>query len=585
MGRGLREGWLFRGLGLAVAAVAAGAVLSAPPQAPPKTAAASDAQTECPIQFQDVTRETGIAFVHADGSSGKRYVFEPMASGVAVLDYNNDGRQDIYFLTGTPLRGTKTDVPPKNRLYRNDGGLRFADVTDQAGVGHAGYGLAVAVGDYNNDGHLDIYVNNFGDSVLYRNNGDGTFTDVAKEAGVVCPDKVGAGTSFLDIDEDGFLDLFVAHYVKWSYETHVSRPQLGHPIYSGPRDYPKTVNTLYRNNRDGTFKDVSVESGIAAHLGAGMGCVCADYDNDGHTDILVANDEWPNFLFRNSGNGKFEEVALLSGIAFSADGSRKGSMGAACGDYDNDGRLDFHITSYQGEMATLYRNLGNGLFEDVTHRTGGGEGTRPYVTWGNGLADLDNDGHKDIFMVCGHLNDNIELIDDTTSYLASPIVLRNTGSGRFANVSRQAGLAAMKLCGRGIALADLDNDGKVDVAILNSRRPATILKNVSKNSNHWIQIDLRGVKTNRFGVGAHVKVVAGDLAQLDEVHSGQGYQSHFGMRLHFGLGQHDRIDRIEVRWIGGGVDVFENVRVDQVLTLTEGTGRPGALAPAASPGK
>jgi hypothetical protein len=540
--------------------------------------------TEGPIQFQDVTAMTGIKFVHTDGGSGTRYVFEPMASGVAVFDYNNDGKQDIYFLTGTPLRGTRMDVLPKNRLYRNDGGLKFTDVTDQAGVGSTGYGLGVAIGDYNNDGRLDIYVNNYGPNVLFRSNGDGTFTDVAKEAGVTCPDKVGAGANFLDIDGDGWLDLFVSHYVTWSYDIHVPRVLKGYPVYSGPRDYPRHVNTLYRNKGDGTFADISKESGIGANLGAGMGTVAADYDNDGRTDIFVANDEWPNFLFRNLGNGKFEEAALASGVAYSLDGNRKGSMGVACGDFDNDGWLDFHVTAFQGEGATLYRNLGSGLLEDVTHQTGGGLGTRPCVTWGNGFADFDNDGHKDLFMACGHLDDNVELYDDTTSYLAAPVVLRNTGNGKFVNVSNQCGVAGMKLVGRGLALADLDNDGRMDVVILNSRRPPTLLKNVSKNDNHWIEIDLRSPKGNRFGVGARVKVVAGDLTQVDEVHSGQGYQSHFGMQLHFGLGKHNRIDRIEVRWIGGGVDVFENVPVDQLLTLTQGTGKAGAApGPASQP--
>jgi len=564
-----RERGLLVGLGLAAAMVCAGSAFSAPP----------DPEAGCPIQFQDVTAQTGIAFVHTDGSSGKRWMFEPMASGVAVFDYNGDGREDIYFLTGTPLRGAKADVLPTNRLYRNDGAFRFTDVTDQAGVGKGGYGLGVAVGDYNSDGHLDIYLNNFGTNVLFRANGDGTFTDVTKEAGVAGPEKVGAGTCFLDMDGDGWLDLFVSRYIQWSYETNVSRSQMGCPIYSGPRDYPKSTNALYLNNRDGTFKDVSVASGIAAHQGAGMGCACADYDNDGRTDILLANDQWPAFAFHNEGAGRFTEVGMEIALAFDEHAAPLSGMGVACADIDNDGWLDVLITAYNKQFPGLYRNLGRGLFEYATRPIGVGQGTFSQVKWGDGFADLDNDGHKDIVIVCGHLDTNVDQFDKTTAYLLPPIVLRNTGKGQFVNVSDPCGVGGMRLCGRGMALADLDGDGRVDVVILNSRRPPTILRNVSQNSHHWTQIDLRGTKTNRFGVGARVRVVAGDLVQIEEVHSGQGYQSHFGMRVHFGLAAHDRIDRVEVRWIGGGTEVFHDVPVDRIVTLTEGTGTPLAPAP------
>ena len=539
--------------------------------------------TPAAILLRDVTKQTGITFVHTDGSSGRRYIVETVSAGLALFDYDNDGDIDIYFLNGAPLPGTKVDKPPRNALYRNDGGWKFTDVTEQAGVGDTGYGLGVAAGDYDNDGYQDLYLNNFGPNVLYHNNGDGTFTDVTKQAGVAIGNHVGAGACFLDIDKDGDLDLFVAHYVDFTFETHQICRFNGYPAYVGPLNYPTTSNTLLRNNGDGTFTDISVESGIAACKGAGMGMVCADYDNDADTDIIVGNDEAGNFVFRNDGTGKFEEVGLLSGLAYDGSGMPQGTMGVDCGDYNNDGRLDFQMTSYERELATLYRNLGGGSFQDVTKTTGAGEGTLPYVTWGNGLIDLDNDGDRDLFIACGHLHDNVELFDNVTSYECKNIVLENLGQEKFANVSEKCGDGLqVKLSSRGAAFDDLDNDGDIDVVILNSRREPTTLRNDLPQPNHWIQIRLRGVKCNRDGVGSHVKVVAGDLAQLAEVHSGRGYQSHFGTRLHFGLGTRDHVDRIEVRWLGGSVDVIENIPADRFVTITEGQSQP-VITPAAKP--
>jgi hypothetical protein len=342
--------------------------------------------------------------------------------------------------------------------------------------------------------------------------------------------------------------------------------------------YPPVPDTLYRNNGDGTFSDVSAESGVDAHAGWGMGMVCGDYDNDGDTDVFVGNDVAENFLFENDGTGRFEEVGLMTGAAYDFSGNGQGSMGVDCGDYDNDGWLDFYVTSYQRQLATLYRNLGDGSFEDVTHATGAGAGTLPYVTWGNSFVDFDNDGDRDIFVACGHLQDTVELYDDTSAYHVRNVLLMNRGDGRFVNVSDQSGEGlAAKLSSRGAAFDDLDDDGDVDVVILNSRREPTILRNDTVSGNHWIQIRLRGVETNRDGVGAHVKVVAGNLTQIDEVHSGRGYQSHYGSRLYFGLGNRDQVDRIEVRWIGGGTDVVKGVGVDQLLQITEGSSVPRVL--------
>ena len=525
------------------------------------------------IVFRDVTRETGITFTHTDGSSGERYIMETVASGLALFDYDNDGDIDIYFLNGEPLKGSKFDVPPKNALYRNEGNWKFTDVTEQAHVGDTGYGLGVAVGDYDNDGDLDIYLNNHGPNVLYRNDGSGTFTDVTVKAGVANGSHTGAGTCFLDMDKDGDLDLYVSNYFDFSYEKHRTGVADGYPVYIAPASYPAAADTLYRNNGDGTFTDVSKSAGVAEHASWGMGMVCGDYDNDGDTDIYVANDGAGNFLFQNDGTGKFEEMGLMAGVAYDTHGDGQGSMGVDFGDYDNDGLLDFYVTSYQGQLATLYKNLGDNAFDDVTRLTGAGEGTVPNVTWGNSLVDFDNDGDRDIFVACGHLLDNVELFDDRSTYLATNVILMNTGDGKFTNVSKQSGDGMnVKLSSRGAGFDDLDNDGDVDVVILNSRREPTILRNDSPSEGHWLQVRLRGVKTNRDGVGARVKVMAGDLTLHDEVHSGRGYQSHYGTRLHFGLGDREKVDRIEVRWIGGAVEVFKDIAVDRLLTITEGTG-------------
>ena len=531
-------------------------------------------EPEGPIRLRNVTDETGITFVHTDGSSGGYYIPETVTAGLATFDYDGDGLIDVYLLNGAPMRGTEVETPPTNRLYRNLGGWSFSDVTEQAGLGDEGFGLGVAVADYDNDGDPDMFVNNYGPNVLYRNNGDGTFSDVTDESGIQPGQELGAGASFLDVDSDGNLDLYVANYVDFTYENHALHYIDGTPTYAGPRDYQPVPDVLYRNNGDHTFTDVSVEAGIRQHQGSGMGLVAADCDNDGDVDIFVLNDVAGNFLFLNDGSGKFQEAGLTSGTAYNMYGDELGSMGVDCADYDNDGWLDFIMTSYQSELPVLYRNTKDGGFEDVTLATGVGEGSFPYVNWGVGFVDLDNDGDRDVFIACGHLQDKVEQFDDTSAYLVRNILLENTADGKFSNISDSCGDGlAVELSSRGAAFDDLDNDGDLDAVILNSRREPTILRNDSQSGNHWIQIRLEGVKSNRDGVGSRVTVVAKDLEQIDEVHSGRGYQSHYGTRLHFGLGSRDNIERIEVRWPGGGVDVLENVAVDQLLTITEGTSR------------
>ena len=526
---------------------------------------------DAPIVLRDATRESGITFRHTDGSCGRNYMPETMSAGLALFDYDGDGLIDIYLLNGAPLPGKKVDPAPTNALYRNLGEMHFADVTEQAGVGDRGYGLGTAAGDYDNDGDIDLFVNNFGPNVLYRNQGDGTFVDVTAEAGLDGKPEMGAGACFLDMDSDGDLDLYVANYVDFAFDNHVVKYVDGVAAYASPLDYFPVADTLFRNNGNGTFSDVSLESGIAGHHGTGMGMICADYDADGDTDILVANDEMRNFVFQNDGKGVFREVGLACGLAYDENGESTGTMGVDCGDYDNDGRSDFYATSYAGEWATLHRNVGNGTYRDVTRMTGAGAGTLPHVTWGIGFADFDNDGDRDLYVARGNFQKSTELVDRVTVYEATNLLLMNSGDGKFIDVTEFCGEGlSVKHSSRGAAFDDLDNDGDIDVVVLNSRQVPTVLRNDSPSDNHWLQVRLQGAGCNRDGVGSQVRVVAGDLSQIAEVHSGRGYQSHWGTRLHFGLGKHDRVDRLEVAWLGGGTDVLENVRPDQLVTVVEG---------------
>jgi hypothetical protein len=344
----------------------------------------------------------------------------------------------------------------------------------------------------------------------------------------------------------------------------------GYPVYAGPRDFQPEADTLYINQGDGTFRDGSEESGIAAVRGPGMGMVCADYDNDGDTDIFVGNDAWPNFLFRNDGTGKFEEIGLRMGFAYDGLGAVRGTMGVEAGDVDNDGWIDLHVTAYQDELATLYRNLNGSFLDDVTLRTGAGAGTQADVSWGNCIADFDNDGHRDLFIAFGHLHDQIDKIDNRHTYQTRNRLIRNLGNGKFLDATDEAGDGLnLQLSSRGAAVDDLDNDGDLDIVVLNSRREPTLLRNESTQPHHWLGVQLRGTKTNRDGVGARVEVVAGNQRWVDEVHSGRGYQSHYGSRLHFGLGKNRTLQEVRVRWIGGETQTIRNVAVDQVITVVE----------------
>lgn len=523
-----------------------------------------------PIQLTDVTAQTGIGFVHSSGAGGRGFIVEAMTGGLALFDYDNDGLIDIFFTNGSPFRDAEKPVPLRHALYRNLGGWKFEDVTEAAGLNFRGYGLGVVVADYDNDNDQDLFITTFGRSVLYQNNGDKTFTDVTQKAGVAGAYPVGAGACFVDVDRDGYLDLFVATYVDFNYENHVPVLVKGEYLMAGPQYYKKLPDVLYRNRGDGTFEDISVSSGIGGTLGPGMGVVSADFDDDGDSDIFVAQDGSPNLLYQNDGTGKFEEVGLLCGVASNFEGKINGSMGVDCADMDGDGLLDLFVTNYQSEMPILYRNLGGGLFEDATRKAQIPSSLFPHVNWGTGFIDFDNDGDRDIFIANGHF-DRVELMDDRTSLKVPNFLLRNEGGGKYMDASKLSGPGmAIVESSRGAAFDDLDNDGDIDVVIQNSNAAPTLLRNDSVSKNHWLQISLNGTSTNRDGVGARVRVTAGNQKWIEEVHSGRGYQSHFGSRLHFGLGAHESVEQVEVRWPNGKTELFGPQKAGTHVRLKEG---------------
>lgn len=532
-----------------------------------------------PIWLEDVTPSTGISFVHTDGSSGRRYIVETVTAGLATFDYDGDGLIDIYFLNGSLLPGCQRKDIPRNALYRNLGGFVFEEATDPAAVGDTGYGLGVAVGDYNNDGFPDVYVNNFGPNVLYRNNGDGTFSDVTRQAGVEAGDLVGAGASFLDIEGDGDLDLYVANYVNFSFETYKPHIVEGRHIYPGPMIYDGVPDILYRNEGDGTFRDVTAEAGIVEDgVGTGMGIICADYDRDGDTDIFVLNDVAHNYFWENQGRGHFTEVALPRGVAFDAQGRYLASMGVDCADYDNDGWLDFFHTAYSEQMPALYHNTGKGFFEEVASTAIPGTSLFPHINWGCNFVDFDNDGWVDLFVANGNTQDNLEDLAAHITYRARNSVFRNNRDGRFVELTDLAGSGLEPVeSSRGSAADDLDNDGRVDLVVVNARSRPTVIRNLSPAKNNWILVSLFGTTSNRDGVGSHVIVTGGGLQQLREVHSGRSYQGHCGTRLHFGVGQAPRVERLEVRWHGAESQTWDNLPVNCWILLIQGEKEPLVL--------
>ena len=524
------------------------------------------------VHFTDITEKAGISFRHVS-SPEKKYIVESMSGGVALFDYDNDGYLDIYLVNSLTVDLVKSKQKTRSALYHNNGDGTFLDVTDRAGIGDIGWGMGVTIGDYNNDGFDDIYVTCLGANHLLKNNGNGTFKDVTQSAGVADP-RWSTGAAFVDYDNDGKLDLFVSNYVDFDVD-HL--PEFGSgrtcqfkgiPVQCGPRGLPGAGDTLYHNNGDGTFTDVSKKAGVSDPGGYyGLGVICSDFDGDGLVDIFVANDSTPNFLYHNNGDGTFKDIGFPSGTAVNENGSEQGSMGVTLGDYDHDQRLDLFITNFDDDYNTLYHNDGKGSFTDVSYAAKVAAVSLPYVGWGTKFFDYDNDGWVDLLVVNGHVYPQLP------TYRQRNFVHHNNRDGTFTEVGAQLGAPfAVKRTGRGAAFGDLDNDGDVDVVINNLDGPPQVLRNDGGNANNSVWIRTIGVKSNRDGIGARVKVVAGDLTQIDEVHSGGSYLSQNDLGLHFGVEKRTKIDLIEVQWPSGAVDKMVDASVNRILTIKEGQG-------------
>jgi hypothetical protein len=532
------------------------------------------------VQFTDGTKAAGVAFTHASSATASKYLVETMGGGVALADFDNDGRLDVFFTNGAKIddpmpqgKGPDKSEPAYwNRLYRQGNDGSFTDVTEKAGLTglpQNRYGMGVAAGDYDNDGFTDLYVTNYGGNTLYRNNGNGTFTDVTARAGVA-GGGWSASAGFVDYDNDGHLDLFVTRYLEWSFQQnrYCGEKKPGYRAYCHPDNFEGVANILFRNNGDGTFAEVSAKTGIAAAVGKGLGLAFADYDDDGWIDVYVANDSVPCFLFRNTGKGGFVEEALLAGVALNEDGKTFAGMGVDFGDYDNDGRADVFVTDLSNERYRLFRHNGDGTFRDATNASGVGGATLAFSGWSTRFFDYDNDGWKDIFVAQGHVMDTIEKTSPNLRYLQPPLLLRNE-SGRFTRVL--AGDVFRKdWAGRGAAFGDLDNDGDVDVVVSNVGQQAVVLRNEGGNRNQWLGLRLAGRKSNRDGIGARVKVVsASGLTQHALVTTAVGYLSASDKRLIVGLGSEATAKLVEIRWPSGTVQRFENAKAGQFLEAKE----------------
>jgi hypothetical protein len=538
-----------------------------------------------PVVFEDITDKTALAsFRHRSGSQAKDYIFETPSGGVAIFDYDGDGRPDIYLVNGSTVSAVQgKEKAPRAALYRNLGNWKFEDVTEKAGVANERWGFGVAAGDYDNDGHPDLYVANFGVSRLYHNNGNGTFTDVAEKLNVA---RRGwsTGPTWGDYDRDGRLDLFVPGYVAVDFSKLPPSPSevkagasgqnfcqfRGAPVMCGPRGLTGEGDTLYRQKPDGTFEDVSDKAGVTgAEKYYGFSSAFLHLNDDTLLDLIVVNDSTPNQLYLNKGNGTFEEIGYPSGIAVNENGREQAGMGLAVGDYDNDGRLDFHITNFSDDSNTLYHNDGDTNFTDVTFQAGLGEVSIPFLGWGTSFLDYDNDGWSDLFVVNGHVYPEVDAHQWGTSYAQQALLFRNV-KGKFERVGAPSGTAlANAWPGRGLAVGDLDNDGRPDAVINNLDAKPVVLRNVAGAAGHWLRLKLIA-KGPRDAIGSVAYLTAGKIRQRQDVYSGAIYCSQNEMTLHFGLGAATKVDKLEIRWPDGSTEVVEVSAIDKTITITQG---------------
>jgi enediyne biosynthesis protein E4 len=549
--------------------------------------AASPDDSGLGFAFENVAAKAGLRAVTVfGGRESNRYLLETTGCGIAFFDYDNDGRLDVFQVNGTTLEGFPKGEEPTNHLYRNKGDGTFDDVTTKAGLAQGGWGQGVCVGDYDNDGNADLFVSYWGQNRLYRNRGDGTFEDVTAKAGLADPrTRWGTGCAFLDYDRDGRLDLFVANYIDIDLKT-TATPETGLcrykgvPVACGPPGLQGGKNVLYRNKGDGTFEDVSERAGILKTTGTyGLGVSTFDFDDDGWTDLYVANDSMPATLYRNNRDGTFTDVAVTAGCAFSQDGKPQAGMGVAIGDYDRNGTMDVFKTNFAGDTSTLYANTGDGFCEDRTFASGIGTNTR-WLGWGAGFVDLDNDGWLDVFLVNGHVYPEVAQLKTEAGYKQRKVVYANRGDGKLVDVTDRLGPPATDpKAGRGAAFGDYDDDGNVDIVVNNVHDTPDLFHTVARNKNHWLAVRLVGTRSNRSAIGARVRAWAGGARQTQEVRGGGSYASQNDFRAHFGLGTAARVERLAVRWPNGLEEEWRDVAADRVLVLKEGTGQPAAEPP------
>jgi len=538
--------------------------------------AGAESRSVHPVAFVDVAQSSGITFQHDNAASPEKYLIETMGSGCGWIDYDQDGLLDLYLVNGAATEIYNPKHPLRSALYRNNGDGTFTDVTVKAGVGAEGlFGMGIAVGDYDNDGFPDLLVLGHGRCILYHNNGNGTFTDVTVHAGLGNPGMWASSAAWFDYDNDGRLDLVIVNYVDWSPERNFYCGDKGPGMrsYCHPDDFRPQPATLFHNHGDGTFADVSKSSGVGLKGGNGLGVVTFDYDNDGWQDIFIANDHMPNFLFHNNRDGTFREVGYAAGVAVSADGQFEGGMGVDAADTTGKGRLDLVVAHLDMQLARLYRNLGDQTFDDATLSSKIAYATYNMSEFGARFMDYDNDGARDLVLATGHVLDNIERYHANAHYAEPKLMFRNNGRGVFENVSDRLGPDfQLPRVSRGVAVGDFDNDGDLDILVSNCGGAPQLLRNDGGNANHWLEILLIGTKSNRDGVGARLKVSAGELVLYEQRKGGMSYQSAQDPRLHFGLGPHPNVDAVEILWPSGMVTQLAGLKSDQIIAVREGEG-------------